>query len=125
MSTTGVAKAVDRRRPGAAAPSLPVLAATVDVSLDSRCSRHRKSNREPGDANVDLGLRQVVAATEPQEGALEFGPGVVGLDIAEIDAAELRLADRRCRNAALQVGDGPCRGGDRDAAADGHVVRGK
>jgi hypothetical protein len=36
MSTTGVAKAVDRRPPGAAAPSLPLLAAAVAVGFDRR-----------------------------------------------------------------------------------------
>jgi hypothetical protein len=49
---------------------------SVAVGLDRQPPLSpQEVHREAGDANVDLGFGQVVAATEPKEGALELGTG--------------------------------------------------
>jgi hypothetical protein len=84
---------------------------------------------EPADAHVHLGLREPVAAAQPQEGTLELGAGVVGGGISKVESPELGFADRlakgRGRDGAFQVRDRPRRGRHRDAAANGRVARGQ
>jgi hypothetical protein len=84
---------------------------------------------KPATRTLTLGFGQVVAATEPKEGALELGTGAVGLDVTEIEAAELGLADRAAngggRSVAFDVGDRPCGGRHGNAIANGRGAPGQ